>query len=45
MPQFRCRAVTQTGALVVGDVPAPWREEVLRRIEYLAYWPLCRAHA
>jgi general secretion pathway protein F len=40
MPQFRYRAVTQTGALVIGDVRASSREEVLRRIEYLGHWPI-----
>lgn len=40
MPQFRYRAITHTGALVVGDVEASSREEVLRRIEYLGHWPI-----
>lgn len=40
MPQFRYRAVTQTGALVTDDVQASSREEVLRRIEYLGHWPI-----
>jgi general secretion pathway protein F len=37
MPQFRYRAVTPTGAIVVGEVDAPSREEVVRRIEYLGH--------
>jgi general secretion pathway protein F len=37
MPQFRYRAVTHTGQIVVGEVDAPSREEVLRRIEYLGH--------
>src|SRR5262245_39829532 len=37
MPQFRYRAVTHAGEIVVGEVDAPSREEVLRRIEYLGH--------
>src|SRR5215468_8492458 len=37
MPQFRYRAVTHAGQIVVGEVDAPSREEVLRRIEYLGH--------
>jgi general secretion pathway protein F len=37
MPQFRYRAVTHSGEIVVGEVDAPSREEVLRRIEYLGH--------
>jgi general secretion pathway protein F len=37
MPQFRYRAVTLAGEIVVGEVDAPSREEVLRRIEYLGH--------
>jgi general secretion pathway protein F len=37
MPQFRYRAVTPAGELVAGEVEAPSRQEVLRRIEYLGY--------
>src|SRR5215469_5733021 len=37
MPQFRYRAVTHAGRIVVGDVDASSREEVLRRIEYLGH--------
>ena len=37
MPQFRYRAVTPTGEIVVGEVDAPSREEVVRRIEYLGH--------
>jgi general secretion pathway protein F len=40
MPQFRYRAVTRSGEMVVGDVEAPTREEVLRRIEYLGHIPI-----
>jgi hypothetical protein len=37
MPQFRYRAVTLAGEIVVGEVDAPSREEVVRRIEYLGH--------
>jgi general secretion pathway protein F len=37
MPHFRYRAVTPTGAFVVGEVEAPSRQEVIRRIEYLGH--------
>src|SRR5271154_4533009 len=37
MPQFRYRAVTHSGEIVVGEVEAPSREEVVRRIEYLGH--------
>ena len=37
MPHFRYRAVTPAGDLVVGEVEAPSREEVIRRIEYLGH--------
>ena len=40
MPQFRYRGVTQTGALVVGDVKASSREQVPQRIECLGHWPI-----
>ena len=40
MPQFRYRALTQAGAIVVGEVDAPSREEVFRRIEYLGHLPI-----
>jgi len=40
MPQFRYRALTQTGEMVVGEVEAATREEVLRRIEYLGHLPI-----
>jgi general secretion pathway protein F len=40
MPQFRYRAVTSTGEMVSGQVDAPTREEVLRRIEYLGHLPI-----
>ena len=37
MPQFRYRAVTRAGEIVNGEVEAPSREEVVRRIEYLGH--------
>jgi general secretion pathway protein F len=37
MPQFHYRAVTQAGEFVAGEVEAPSRREVLRRIEYLGH--------
>jgi general secretion pathway protein F len=37
MPQFRYRAITPAGEIVVGEVDAPSREEVVRRIEYLGH--------
>jgi general secretion pathway protein F len=40
MPNFRYRAVTPAGEVVVGEVEAPSREEVLRRIEYLGQLPI-----
>jgi len=40
MPQFRYRAVTLAGDIVVGEVEAPSREEVVRRIEYLGHLPI-----
>lgn len=40
MPQFRYRAVTHAGEIVVGEVDAPSREEVVRRIEYLGHLPI-----
>jgi general secretion pathway protein F len=40
MPHFRYRAVTQSGEVVVGDVEAPLRAEVIRRIEYLGQLPV-----
>jgi general secretion pathway protein F len=35
MPPFRYRAVTPTGEIVTGEVEAPSRQEVVRRIEYV----------
>jgi general secretion pathway protein F len=40
MPQFRYRAVTLAGEIVIGEVEAPSREEVVRRIEYLGHMPI-----
>src|SRR5260221_569793 len=37
MPHSRYRAVPPAGDLVVGEVEAPTREEVIRRIEYLGH--------
>ena|SRR5882724_9426842 len=37
MPQFRYRAVTHAGEIVVGEVDASSCEEVVRRIEYLGH--------
>jgi general secretion pathway protein F len=37
MPHFRYRAVTSSGELVTGEVEAPSRQEVVRRIEYLGH--------
>jgi general secretion pathway protein F len=37
MPRFHYRAVTQTGEVIVGEVEAPSREEVIRRVEYLGH--------
>ena len=45
MPQFRYRALTQAGEIVVGEVDAPSREEVVRRIEYLGHFPIDAAAA
>jgi general secretion pathway protein F len=40
MPNFRYRAVTHAGEIVIGEVEAPSREEVVRRIEYLGHLPI-----
>jgi general secretion pathway protein F len=40
MPHFRYRALTRSGEIVIGEVEAPSREEVLRRIEYLGHLPI-----
>jgi general secretion pathway protein F len=40
MPQFRYRAVGHQGEIVVGEVEAPSRDEVVRRIEYLGHLPI-----
>ncbi|PWB82838.1 MAG: type II secretion system F family protein [Methylocystaceae bacterium] len=40
MPHFRFRAVAANGEIVSGEVEAPTREEVLRRIEYLGHLPI-----
>jgi general secretion pathway protein F len=37
MPQFRYRAVTHAGEIIVGEIDASSREEVVRRIEYLGH--------
>ena len=40
MPNFRYRAITQTGELVAGTIAAPNIAEVERRIEYLRLVPI-----
>lgn len=40
MPEFRYRAITQAGEIVVGEVEAQSRHDVLRRIEYLGHLPI-----
>jgi general secretion pathway protein F len=40
MPHFRYRALTHAGEVVLGEVDAPSREEVVRRIEYLGHLPI-----
>ncbi|MGP0094466.1 MAG: type II secretion system F family protein [Xanthobacteraceae bacterium] len=40
MPHFRYRAVTEAGEVVTGEVEAPSREEVVRRIEYVGHLPI-----
>src|SRR5215475_8939148 len=40
MPHYRYRALTRAGEIILGDVDAPSREEVLRRIEYLGHLPV-----
>jgi general secretion pathway protein F len=40
MPKFTYRAVTRSGEVVLGEVEAPSREEVIRRIEYLGHLPI-----
>lgn len=40
MPNFRYRALTQTGELVNGELSAPTVAEVARRIEYLGLVPI-----
>jgi general secretion pathway protein F len=40
MPHYRYRAVTPAGEIVVGEVEAPSRAEVVRRIEYLGHLPI-----
>ena len=40
MPHYRYRALTKAGEIILGDVDAPSREEVLRRIEYLGHLPV-----
>jgi general secretion pathway protein F len=40
MPHYRYRALTRAGDIILGDVEAPSREEVLRRIEYLGHLPV-----
>lgn len=40
MPNFRYRALTQTGEIVHGTISAPTAAEVARRIEYLKLLPI-----
>jgi general secretion pathway protein F len=40
MPHFRYRALTNAGEMVVGEIDAPSRAEVVRRIEYLGHLPI-----
>jgi general secretion pathway protein F len=40
MPNFHYRAVTPAGEIVDGQVEAPSRAEVVRRIEYLGHLPI-----
>jgi len=40
MPNFRYRAITQSGELVNGSLSAPTASEVARRIEYLGLVPI-----
>jgi general secretion pathway protein F len=40
MPHYRYRALSRAGEVILGDVEAPSREEVLRRIEYLGHLPV-----
>jgi general secretion pathway protein F len=40
MPNFRYRALTQSGELVSGSISAPTAAEVARRIEYLGLMPI-----
>ncbi|MEA2990653.1 MAG: ral secretion pathway protein [Alphaproteobacteria bacterium] len=40
MPNFRYRALTQTGEVVSGSIAAPTAAEVARRIEYLGLVPI-----
>ena len=40
MPNYRYRALTRSGEIVLGEVEAPNRQEVIRRIEYLGFLPV-----
>lgn len=40
MAHYRYRALSKAGDIILGDVDAPSREEVLRRIEYLGHLPV-----
>ena len=40
MPNFRYRALTETGDVVSGVITAPTCEEVARRIDYLRLVPV-----
>ena len=40
MPNFRYRALTETGEVVSGSIAAPTSAEVARRIDYLRLVPI-----
>ncbi|UTD29732.1 type II secretion system F family protein [Bradyrhizobium sp. WD16] len=40
MPHYRYRALSKAGEIILGDVEAASREDVLRRIEYLGHLPV-----
>src|SRR5262245_16523286 len=40
MPHYRYRALTRAEEIILGDVEAPSREEVMQRIEYLGHLPV-----
>src|SRR5215469_6891039 len=40
MPNYHYRALSKSGEIILGEVEAPSREEVMRRIEYLGHLPV-----